>query len=73
MRLFVRYVSVQSTRALLALLMLGGTTAAADKLDDFKEAVKQQGCYSIPYSDLRNTCTSQQNDVHPWCDGPRGP
>lgn len=47
--------------------------ASADKLDDFREAVNNTGCNSIPYSDLRSTCRSQQEDVHPWCDGDRGP
>jgi hypothetical protein len=49
------------------------STAHADKLDDFKDAVTRKGCDSIPYSDLRNNCRSQQSDVHPWCDGSRGP
>jgi hypothetical protein len=49
------------------------STAHADKLDDFKDAVTRDGCDSIPYSDLRSSCRSQQSDVHPWCDGSRGP
>lgn len=54
-------------------LVLSIHTAFADKLDDFKEAVKHRGCHSIPYSDDRNICTTQQSDVHSWCDGDRGP
>lgn len=52
--------------------MCNGTTWA-DKIDDFKEAVNKQGCDSIPYSDLRSTCNSQQDEVHRWCDGEKGP
>ena len=47
--------------------------AAADKLDDFEEAVRNQGYDSIPYSDPRSGCRSQQSEVHPWCDEERGP
>ena len=54
------------------LLVTLGSLAWADKLDDFKEAVKHDGCRSIPYSDQRNICTTQQSDVHSWCDGHRG-
>lgn len=49
------------------------STALADKIDDFREAVGRKGCDSIPYTDTRNHCRSQQSDVHPWCDGARGP
>lgn len=49
------------------------SAASADKLEDFKEAVGNTGCDSIPYSDLRSTCRSQQSEVHPWCDEKRGP
>lgn len=62
------------TLALLAaLLTVCEYTAWADKLDDFKEAVNKIGCESIPYSDLRSNCKSQQSDVHDWCDGAKGP
>lgn len=47
--------------------------ARADKLSDFKDAVGNKGCDSIPYSDLRSTCKSQQSEVHDYCDGKRGP
>jgi hypothetical protein len=46
--------------------------AWAGKLEDFRDTSNAAGCNSIPYSDLRNTCRSQQ-EVHPWCDGARGP
>jgi CDGSH-type Zn-finger protein len=62
-------------KAITPLLVLAtlSSTALADKLDDFKDAVTRDGCDSIPYSDLRSSCRSQQSDVHPWCDGSRGP
>jgi hypothetical protein len=65
-------------RFLLALFALGVLTpgarkAFADKLSDFQDAVKNNGCDSIPYSDYRSTCQSQQSSVHEWCDGGRGP
>lgn len=59
--------------AMFALGVLGAHVAFADKLSDFQEAVKNTGCNSIPYSDYRSTCTSQQSYVHEWCDGSRGP
>ena len=55
------------------LFVLAGHVANADKLSDFQEAVKNEGCNSIPYSDYRSTCQSQQSSVHEWCDGGRGP
>lgn len=54
-------------------LALGASVASADKLSDFKEAVANKGCESIPYSDYRSSCQSQQGQVHDWCDGGRGP
>lgn len=45
--------------------------AHADKLSDFQEAVKNKGCDSIPYSDYRSTCSSQQSYVHEWSQGRR--
>lgn len=61
------------SRILVALLALGARVALADKLSDFQEAVTNDGCKSIPYSDYRSTCESQQSPVHEWCDGGRGP
>lgn len=52
---------------------LGASTSSADKLSDFKDAVGKTGCDSIPYSDLRSNCSSEQRYVHEWCDGARGP
>ena len=57
---------------IVAMLAFGGV-AAADKLSDFQDAVKNTGCESIPYSDYKSTCQSQQAPVHEWCDGGRGP
>ena len=33
--------------------------ALADKLDDFKEAVKETGCRAIPYNSERGECKDQ--------------
>jgi hypothetical protein len=60
-------------RQTLMALLIAASPALADKLDDFRDAVTGDGCDSLPYSDLRNTCRSQQSEVHPWCDGARGP
>ena len=51
--------------ALLVLLLSWSSSARADKLQDFKEAVAGEGCERIPYADLRSNCKSQQSDVHP--------
>jgi hypothetical protein len=59
--------------SLAALLLVCTSTAWADKLDDFKEAENKTGCDSIPYSDQRGNCKSEQDYVHPWCDGEKGP
>ena len=58
---------------LIALSSLRTQVAVADKLADFQDAVKNEGCKSIPYGDYRSTCESQQAPVHEWCDGGRGP
>jgi septal ring factor EnvC (AmiA/AmiB activator) len=63
-------------KMIVAALVLGlssASVASADKLSDFKEAVSRRGCESIPYSDYRSSCQSQQSQVHDWCDGSRGP
>lgn len=57
----------------VATLALGVSLASADKLSDFKDAVAKKGCESIPYSDYRGSCQSQQSQVHDWCDGSKGP
>ena len=60
----------------LGLLLLRGV-AAAENLSDFQKAEDAmengEGCASIPYNSLRSTCESQQRELHPWCDGERGP
>jgi hypothetical protein len=64
------------TFGLLAMLWLvGEPTAWADKLDDFKEAAKDNsiGCPSIPYSNLRKNCEDLGGPMHEWCDGAKGP
>lgn len=60
-------------KVVVPLVVMGGLgVALADKLSDFKSAASNDGCESIPYSDDRSTCTSQQSPVHEWCDGGRG-
>jgi len=58
---------------IMVTLALGASVASADKFSDFKDAVAKKGCESIPYSDYRSSCQSQQSQVHDWCDGARGP
>src|ERR1051325_6081273 len=65
--------TVKITIIVALALGLGTSVAVADKLSDFKDAVAKKGCVSIPYSDYRDTCQSQQSQVHDWCDGARGP
>jgi hypothetical protein len=60
-------------KVVVPLVMMAGLgIALADKLSDFKNAASNDGCESIPYSDYRSTCSSQQSPVHDWCDGGRG-
>jgi hypothetical protein len=56
-----------------ATLTLGASLAIADKLSDFQDAAGRTGCETIPYSDLRGNCVSEQRNVHEYCDGARGP
>jgi hypothetical protein len=58
---------------MVGLLMLVSSTATADKLDDFRRAKSEKGCKSIPYSDMQGNCATQQDPVHEWCDGKKGP
>lgn len=45
-------VSMGNTKiAIMVTLSLGASVASADKLSDFKDAVANRGCESIPYSD----------------------
>lgn len=59
--------------AAFALFIVSNNAAFADKLSDFKAAASKAGCESIPYSDNRSSCQSEQPKVHEWCDGRRGP
>lgn len=55
---------------------LGATLAFADKLSDFKDADRyDEGCVTIPaiYSSERSACDREGPNVHPWCDGSKGP
>jgi hypothetical protein len=59
-----------------ATLALGASVAFADKLSDFKEADRyDEGCRTIPvtYSSDRDSCDREGPNVHPWCDGEKGP
>jgi septal ring factor EnvC (AmiA/AmiB activator) len=41
--------------------------AAADKLEDFKEAAGKTGCEAIPYSSERSECKSEQDKKNTAC------
>ncbi|MFO0578459.1 MAG: hypothetical protein U1A78_31020 [Polyangia bacterium] len=59
-----------------AFFVFGPSVALADKLSDFKDADRyEKGCDSIPatYSSERSACNSEAPNVHPWCDGSKGP
>lgn len=58
---------------LASCFVLRTSAASADPLSDFKDAVGQVGCASIPYSDLRGSCRTEQSNLHDYCDGARGP
>src|SRR5688572_12551494 len=61
---------------LIILLALSTSPAFADKLEAFKEANRyDEGCVTIPttYSSERSACNSEGPNVHPWCDGDKGP
>jgi hypothetical protein len=58
------------------LLLAISSAAGADKIDDFKDADRHdEGCSTIPvtYSSDRSSCQSEGPNVHPWCDGAKGP
>jgi hypothetical protein len=59
-----------------ATLTLGVSVAFADKLSDFTDADRyEEGCVTIPktYSSERDACDKEGPNVHPWCDGEKGP
>lgn len=62
---------------IVATFALGVSVVFADKLSDFRDAVKAgrdgKGCESIPYSDLRSNCKTEDSNVDEWCEGKRGP
>ena len=62
---------------IIATFVLGVFGMFPDKLSDFKDAVRaarnREGCTSIPYSDLRSNCDSQDREVDDWCEGRKGP
>ena len=68
---------IASTLALgAATLALSVSVVYADKLSDFTEADRyDEGCRTIPatYSSERRSCDSEGPNVHPWCDGSKGP
>lgn len=63
----------KSRLVVLVFSLFSNSLAVADKADDFKDAATKTGCESIPYSDQRNQCRSQQAYVDEWCKGSRGP
>lgn len=53
---------------LVGALTLGGVAAAASAtLSDFKNADGKKGCESIPYEDIRDTCSRKGVSVNDWC------
>lgn len=60
----------------LAMMFASSSLVFADKVDDFREAVKaarnDEGCKSIPYSDLQSNCVDQGRPMHDYCDGKKG-
>jgi len=51
--------------SLFALLL--AQVANADNLQSFKDAEREKGCASLPYSSLRGNCKSKQEGVEQWC------
>jgi DNA repair exonuclease SbcCD ATPase subunit len=61
---------------IIAVLAAGSSLAFADKLSDFTDADRyEEGCVTIPaiYSSERSACDREGPNVHPWCDGKKGP
>jgi hypothetical protein len=61
---------------IVAILTFCASVAYADKLSDFKEADRyDEGCRTIPqtYSSDRDSCDREGPNIHPWCDGEKGP
>ncbi len=54
-------------------VLASASTAFADKLEDFKRAVSESGCKTIPYSDLQDNCVAQGEPMHDYCDAKKGP
>ncbi len=57
-------------------LALSSSVASRDKLSEFKDADRHdEGCVTIPvtYSSERSACDREGPNVHPWCDGEKGP
>jgi DNA repair exonuclease SbcCD ATPase subunit len=54
-------------------VLVSSSMAFADKLDDFKRAVGETGCKTIPYSDLQENCGKQGEPMHDYCDAKKGP
>jgi hypothetical protein len=52
--------------AVLSAIVLAGT-----KKDDFKDAVRGDGCKMIPYSDLSSRCYDTYQKQRDWCTGDR--
>jgi hypothetical protein len=53
--------------AVFAFMLCLPGNAAADKVDDFKEAATKDGCEAIPYQSERNTCKDRSNNKDKIC------
>jgi hypothetical protein len=52
----------------IAVMGLGGSTARADKLDDYKKAQSEKYCDSIPDSNRKSECKEAQGNAKDFCD-----
>lgn len=52
-------------------VVIGGlglsSAVAAATLNDWKDSANREGCESIPYENIRRTCTDQGREVDDWC------
>jgi hypothetical protein len=68
------HVSLHLLFAVSVTIVSSVALAQSEKAKAFAEADKyEKGCETIPYENLRSQCEDQAKEVHPWCDGERGP
>lgn len=65
----MHFLPLTSARVLAISTLLIGGVAVADTLSDYQYAVRQTGCASLPYSDLKSACVNRQRDVDDFCKG----